>query len=177
VGDADEGGRVIPFRRRRDGRVAARFEPGEAQLLLSLAEEAGDLARAAASPENAIADPALGRLLPDAYPDDPEASAEFRRFTAPGLADRKEAAARTMQDTLSSAPGGARVEVVLDDAQATAWLRTITDLRLVLAARLGIREDGDEGDIHDEESAMQRAVYDWLAAVQEFLVLALRPRR
>ena len=168
---------MIPFRRRRDGRVSARFEPGEAQLLLSLTEEAIELARAAASPENAIADPALGRLLPDAYPDDPEASAEFRRFTAPGLADRKEAAARTVRDTLASVAGDSRVEVVLDDAQATAWLRTITDLRLVLAARLGIREDGDEGDIHDEESAMQRAVYDWLAAVQEFLVLALRPRR
>ncbi|MDN4596584.1 DUF2017 domain-containing protein [Leifsonia virtsii] len=168
---------MIPFRRRRDGRVSARFEPGEAQLLLSLAEEAVELARAAASPENAIADPALGRLLPDAYPDDPEASAEFRRFTAPGLADRKEAAALTVVDTLAGVGGDSRVEVVLDEVQATAWLRTITDVRLVLAARLGIRQDGDEGDIHDEESAMQRAVYDWLAAVQEFLVLALRPRR
>lgn len=168
---------MIPFRRRRDGRVTARFEAEEAQLLLSLAEEAVDLARAAAAPENTIADPALGRLLPDAYPDDPEASAEFRRFTAPGLADRKEASARTVMETLAAAPGGGRVEVVLDEAQATAWLRTITDLRLVLAARLGIREDGDEGDVHDESSAMQRAVYDWLAGVQELLVFALRPRR
>ena len=69
------------------------------------------------------------------------------------------------------------MEVSLDEAQATAWLRSITDIRLVLAARLGILEDGDEGDIHDQESALQRVVYDWLAGVQEFLVLALQSRR
>ena len=164
---------MTPFRRRRDGRVSASFQPAEAQLLLSLAEEAVELARAATT-ENAEADPALRRLLPDAYPDDPEASAEFRRFTAAGLADRKERNARVLIESLA-APSDHAVRVVLDESQASAWLRTITDVRLVLASRLGIHEDGDEGDIHDEESAMQRAVYDWLAGVQELLVLALRP--
>ncbi|WP_310128644.1 DUF2017 domain-containing protein [Leifsonia shinshuensis] len=166
---------MIPFHRRKDGRVSARFRADEAQLLRSLAEEAVELARASAA-DDGSADPALRRLLPDAYPDDPEASAEFRRFTAAGLAERKEAGARTLIDSLGE-PAAGSVVVVLDAEQATAWLRTITDLRLVLAARLGIHEDGDEGDVHDDESAMQRAVYDWLAAVQEFLVLAVRPRR
>ncbi|SEI16161.1 MULTISPECIES: DUF2017 domain-containing protein [unclassified Leifsonia] len=165
---------MTPFRRRRDGRVSASFQPAEAQLLLSLAEEAVELARAAAATENGETDPALRRLLPDAYPDDPEASAEFRRFTAAGLADRKERNARVLMDSLA-APSDHAVRVVLDEDQASAWLRTITDVRLVLASRLGIHEDGDEGHIHDEESAMQRAVYDWLAGVQELLVLALRP--
>lgn len=166
---------MTPFRR-RDGRVAARFPADEVQLLRSLAEEAVELARAAVDPQAAGLDPALGRLLPDAYPDDPEASAEFRRYTAAGLAERKEAGAQAMIETLEPADDGS-VEVTLDAAQATAWLRTITDIRLVLASRLGILEDGDEGDIHDEESALKRAVYDWLAGVQELLVLALRPRR
>ncbi|WP_431247164.1 DUF2017 domain-containing protein [Leifsonia xyli] len=167
---------MMPFRRRRDGTVAATFTHDEAQLLRSLAEEAVELAGAAAVAENHEVDPALGRLLPDAYPDDPEASAEFRRFTAAGLADRKEHNARAVIDSLGDATAGP-VKVVLDPAQASAWLRVLTDIRLVLAARLGIHEDGDEGDIHDEESAMQRAVYDWLAGVQELLVLAVRPRR
>jgi Domain of unknown function (DUF2017). len=64
--------------------------------------------------------------------------------------------------------------VRLDGEQAQAWLRALTDIRLALAAELGIEHDGDEGDIHDLESATRRAVYDWLAAVQEFLILALR---
>ena len=166
---------MTPFRRRRDGTVSARFPEDEADLLESLAEQSIELARAAAESADGL-DPALDRLLPDAYPDDPEASAEFRRFTAPGLAERKEASARTMLATLAERRDG-MAEAVLDQAQATAWLRTITDIRLVLAARLGIHEDGDEGDIHDQDSALQRAVYDWLAGVQELLVLALRPRR
>jgi hypothetical protein len=168
---------VIPFRKRKDGRVVGLFQEEEVRLLVSLAEEAVELARAAADPEPTSGlDPALLRLLPDAYPGDPEASAEFRRFTAAGLADRKEANARIVIESLTQ-PGDGLVEVSLDGAEATAWLRSITDIRLVLAARLGILEDGDEGDIHDEESALQRVVYDWLAGVQEFLVLALQSRR
>ena len=31
-------------------------------------------------------DPVIARLFPEAYPDDPAASAEFRRFTRPGNA-------------------------------------------------------------------------------------------
>lgn len=168
---------MIPFRKRKDGRVVGRFQEEEVHLLVSLAEEVVELARAAAAPDaSAGIDPALIRLLPDAYPGDAAASAEFRRFTAPGLADRKEANARVVIESLDQRDGDL-VEVSLDEAQATAWLRSITDIRLVLAARLGILEDGDEGDIHDQESALQRVVYDWLAGVQEFLVLALQSRR
>ncbi|MGH1522776.1 DUF2017 family protein [Leifsonia sp. L25] len=119
----------------------------------------------------------MARLLPDAYPDDPEASAEFRRFTAERLAESKARNAQLVIASLSGpaddgAPDGA-VDVRLDADQAQAWLRALTDIRLGLAAGLGIEEDGDEGDVHDLESATRRAVYDWLAAVQEFLVLAL----
>ena len=168
---------MIPFRKRKDGRVVGRFQEEEVHLLVSLAEAVVELARAAAEPDlTAGGDPALVRLLPDAYPGDAAASAEFRRFTAAGLADRKEANARVVIDSLAQRDGDL-VEVSLDEAQATAWLRSITDIRLVLAARLGILEDGDEGDIHDQESALQRVVYDWLAGVQEFLVLALQSRR
>jgi hypothetical protein len=167
---------VTPFRRHRDGTVSARFPEDEADLLTSLAEQSIALAQAAADPDADGFDPALDRLLPDAYPDDPEASAEFRRFTAAGLAERKQASAQAMVESLSRRENGMAV-AVLDAAQVTAWLRTITDIRLVLAARLGIHEDGDEGDIHDEDSALQRAVYDWLAGVQELLVLAVQPRR
>lgn len=169
-----------PFRAdRHGGGVHARFEADEAAILRSFAGEAADRAEraGAASPDGPSADPALARLLPDAYPDDPEASAEFRRFTAERLADSKTRNAHVVIASLGGAaeghtPDGA-VDVRLDAEQAQAWLRALTDIRLGLAAGLGIEEDGDEGDIHDLESATRRAVYDWLAAVQEFLVLAL----
>ncbi|MFE4471053.1 DUF2017 family protein [Leifsonia sp. NPDC056824] len=164
-----------PFRADRHGGVRARFEAGEAEVLRRFAAAAAERAERAGSEtrDGAPADPTLTRLLPDAYPDDPEASAEFRRFTAERLAESKAQNARTVIDSLSG-PAEGTVEVRLDSAQAQAWLRALTDIRLALAADLGIEHDGDEGDIHDLESATRRAVYDWLAAVQEFLILALR---
>ncbi len=165
-----------PFRAdRHGGGVHARFEAAEVEVLRRFATEAADRAdRAADSAEAGVsdADPALARLLPDAYPDDAEASAEFRRFTAERIAERKADNARAVLDSLGGTRGEA-VEVQLDDAHAQAWLRTLTDIRLVLAAGLRIEHDGDEGDVHDLESATRRAVYDWLAAVQDFLVHAL----
>ncbi|WP_348787374.1 DUF2017 family protein [Leifsonia sp. NPDC080035] len=166
-----------PFRLAKDGTLRARFGRDEVDLLVHLSGEAGAIATAAAEGAGVAGfDPAVLRLLPDAYPDDPEASAEFRRFTAAGLAERKALNARVVAESLARDGSKGAVEVRLDAAQAGAWLRTLTDIRLVLAARLGIVQDGDEGDIHDESSALQRAVYDWLAGVQESLVLALDAR-
>ena len=163
------------FRRRKDGSVSAVFEREEVLIVLRLAEENAAMADSARSSAERSTDPALIRLLPDAYPDDQEASAEFRRYTAEGLARRKADNARLLIESLSH-PSTGSVEVRLDDAGAAAWLRALTDMRLVLGARLGIVHDGDDGDIHDHESAMLRAVFDWLAFVQETLVLALTPR-
>lgn len=158
------------------GRVAARFEAEEAELLLRLASDAAELASEAAIEDDELrSDPALIRLMPDAYPGDPAASAEFRRFTADGIAERKALNARIVVECLARSDAS-RVDVTLDEAQATAWLRCLTDIRLVLAARLGIVQDGDEGDLHDEESQIRRTVFDWLAVVQESLVLSLSRR-
>lgn len=162
-----------PFRAdRHGGGVHARFEAAEVEVLRRFAAEAADRAGHAADGADSSGDPALARLLPDAYPDDAEASAEFRRFTAERIAERKAGNARAVIASLGVAQGEA-VEVRLDPAQAQAWLRALTDIRLVLAAGLGIEHDGDAGDVRDLESATRRAVYDWLAAVQEFLVHAL----
>lgn len=153
--------------------MSAVFEPEEVAVVVQLATESSALARAAQDGAELRNDPALIRLLPDAYPDDPVASAEFRRFTTSGLAERKVLNARLVVESLARPAHGA-IEVRLDEAGATAWLRALTDIRLVLGARLGIVQDGDDGEIHDDESALMRALFDWLASVQDSLVLALR---
>ncbi len=56
--------------------------------------------------------------------------------------------------------------VVLDEQGIQSWLRTLTDLRLALAARLQIEEDGDAG-LGDEDMLM---IYDWLGYLQGSLV-------
>jgi hypothetical protein len=106
-------------------------------------------------------------MLPDAYPDDARASAEFRRFTASGLIERKVANAGTVMMTLTSAIETG--EVRLDAGEAGAWLRCLTDIRLTLAARLGIETD----DQPPSEDTVLQDLYDWLGSLQNSLVDAV----
>jgi hypothetical protein len=117
-------------------------------------------------------DPVLARLLPDGYRDDPEAAREFRAFTESSLRSAKVAAASTLLSTLPA--GGGRVK--LSPEQAEAWLRSLNDVRLALGVRLGVTDDFD-GRIDELPSDDPRSayvwIYQWLAYLQESLVLAL----
>ena len=117
-------------------------------------------------------DPVLARLLPDAYPDDPAAAGEFRRYTESGLRSGKVAAARTVLDTLPE--DGGRVRLSPDEAQA--WLRSLNDIRLALGVRLEVTEDRDAMLERASQGGPQAAglwIYDWLTLLQETLVEAL----
>jgi len=112
-------------------------------------------------------DPALRRLLPDAYRDDDEAAAEFRRYTENTLRGAKRADATVVRQGLASI--GVMGERVLDDEQVHAWLRFLTDARLVLASRLGIEKADDvdalERLAQDDPRALAYAVYEWLMSL------------
>jgi Domain of unknown function (DUF2017) len=117
-------------------------------------------------------DPVLARLLPDAYPDDPAAAGEFRRYTESGLRSGKVAAARTVLGTLPQ--DGGRVRLSADEAQA--WLRSLNDIRLALGVRLEVTEDRDDMLKRAGQGGPQAAglwIYDWLTLLQETLVEAL----
>lgn len=196
-----------PFKRRRRGGIVATFDPAEARVLASLAGQVVELLRDRNGEPEADADPlaaqlgfggpslppedpVLLRLLPDAYPDDVEEAAEFRRFTERSLTSTKVAHAETLIAGLVAGgydPDGAHagvlgddhedvVEVELDDAAVQAWLRSLTDIRLSLAVRLGIESDDDVVTVAESDDDATRAmsdVYDWLGYVQETLVTAL----
>jgi len=194
VGDSGKGRRVIPFSKElnADGTtlVASLSQP-ELSLIHTLAAQVADmlddLARAPsiADPDAAAlyesvgiggsaaihSDPAIARLLPDAYKGDADASRDFRGLTERSLAARKVANARMVVASLTVAEeaGG---ELRIDATQVQAWLRTLADIRLTIAARLGIEADGDEGP-DDEDSLVLRDVYDWLGWVTETLLGAL----
>ena len=112
-------------------------------------------------------DPALLRLLPDAYADDVDASADFRRFTERSIRSEKVARCDAALRTLANPADPGRIR--MDTADAAAWLGTLNDLRLVLGTRLGITQE-------DEDAGTQRpAVYDWLTWLQSTLVETLMP--
>ncbi|CAN5312320.1 DUF2017 domain-containing protein [soil metagenome] len=169
---------MIGFSRRRGGAIVATFTPVEAELVSTLAAQLEQLlAERATDGEDPLPglvlggstslpdDPALARLFPDAYAD-AELSSEFRQLTERGLAHGKVANARFVAESV----GAGRIE--LDEAGAQRWMRSIGDMRLTLAARIGIDDDDSviEGD--DETLAMYE-VYSWLAGVQDSIVRCL----
>ncbi|WP_330446925.1 DUF2017 domain-containing protein [Kocuria rhizophila] len=175
------------FKRTRKG-IVGRFEAPEVRLLQKLFADVGETLepepRQTEDPLEALVgwdedvpepqDPALRRLLPAAS-SDPEQAAEFRRLTDRSLRERKMAALRASSLALEAEP------VVLSTEQAQDFARSLNDVRLVLAARLGIdsTEDAERvGELTDfgrAESVEQYmgVVYNFVSWLQESLMNAL----
>ncbi len=186
--------------RRRGQRLVATFDAEEIQVVahvleltrafvapereetgdpfLDLVEGLGD----EADPEEP-SDPALARLLPPASRDDAEQAAEFRRLTEHGLRRRKAATISTALAALAAAEPPL-LEIDLDQARALAI--ALTDARLILGERLGLRTDEDSERLHEELEAMlagevevdpgtaqKMAYYDFLSWLQESVTAAL----
>lgn len=123
-------------------------------------------------------DPALRRLTPSAYLEDPAAQEEYGRLTQPEL-ERERAADRRVLDELLAArkqdAGGEPDEPkVLGEEETAALLRVMNESRLTLAARLGIEDETWEKapDRPDRESpAMMLLRY--LTYLQEALIETL----
>lgn len=84
-------------------------------------------------------DPALLRLLPDVDSEDRGRSEEYRRLTERDLRESKLHSIRIALHSLGQFPA----PITLDPDAARAWMRAMTDVRLVLASRLDITNDED----------------------------------
>lgn len=117
-------------------------------------------------------DPALRRLLPDAFLDDEHSAGEFRRFTERDLRASKAAHAATVLADLSIlTPDERTVSMTGDDV--LVWLGFLTDTRLTLGTRLAISEENHEELATLPESDPRAGlyqVYDWLTFLQESIV-------
>ncbi len=188
------------FQRLRGGGAVATFSGFEADLLRSLAGQLIELLRNEAAvpapdvdpleamldftgPTTEPDDPVLARLFPSAYRDDEEAAGEFRRFTEGELRGSKAGNAAAVIDDLEEAglpaelaEDGLVYDVELDVDRSMAWLKSLTDMRLALASRLGI-EDGDDDYWEtlpvDDPRSHVHDIYGWLGYLQETLVHAL----
>ncbi len=118
-------------------------------------------------------DPVITRLFPDAYPDNPVASVEFRRLTqAKQRTDRQRQAEVVLSALADSEAGKHRVQIRLIDLDD--WLKTLTAIRLSLAVRLGINTADDLDDLDalpdDDPRAYVYRVYEWIAYLSESLL-------
>lgn len=92
------------------------------------------------------ADPAVLALLPNAAPTDREVADEFRRLTEADLRDVKVTRLRRVWEQLSE--DGPEWEVLATEALSTAG--ALTDVRQVVASRLGIKTDDDARRVDEE---------------------------
>ncbi|ANS80624.1 DUF2017 domain-containing protein [Serinicoccus hydrothermalis] len=190
------------FRRRKD-RVVASFEAQEIEVLVHVLGLTRDFV-APERPETGDpfldlvaglgdeidpeepSDPALRRLLPPASRDDDEQAAEFRRLTEHGLRQRK---AATLSTAINALEAARPPRLDLDLEEARALVVALTDARLILGERLGLRTDEDSERLHEELEqalagkseldpalAQKMAYYDFLSWVQESVTLALMAR-
>jgi len=149
---------------------------------LEAAHLAGLVTQFAELMEDAVStagDPAIARLVPDAYADDEAASDDFRDMTEGDLLDRRRQDAGEVLGSLSGATAipddpepddEALMEVVelrLGPETVRAWLRCLAAIRLVLATRLDIRSEEDH-DVDDPRFG----IYEWLGYRLDGLVNA-----
>ena len=88
-------------------------------------------------------DGALRRLLPDGSRGDPELAAEYRRLTEGDLRATKTAQLGLLRALL------AEPDAVLTVADAPGVAAAMTDLRLVIAERLGVQTEADADEVYE----------------------------
>ncbi|MCA1736732.1 MAG: DUF2017 family protein, partial [Actinobacteria bacterium] len=99
------------------------------------------------------------------YLDDSEASDEWWRLMSEEFLQSRTADRSAFAMILESAGAG----TVASPAEAEALLRVLNEARLALAARLGVREEGDMELLDSDD----QAALDYLAGMQQLLVVAL----
>ncbi len=136
------------IRRTRRGTYAVHLPGPERELLAGLVDQLRELL------ELTTDDPNVRRLFPTAYHEDPDRDREYQQLVRDELLERRLAALAT-----GEASAGAEE---LDEAQLTAWMTSLNDLRLVLGTRLDVSEDQDRVD-EDDPIAPAMAVYGYLS--------------
>ncbi len=118
-------------------------------------------------------DPAVRRLLPDASDDDAALAAEFRRLTEGDLRhakiERLRALWRSLTGGPADAPGEPDTDLLVRRDDAVDLAATLTDLRLVLADRLGLESEEDSNALYDALDRRDAGVQDPDRSAREVL--------
>jgi hypothetical protein len=150
-----------PFRRRRD-RFVVHLGPGERELLVELCRQSRELLAS----EDPSSDPAVARLFPAAYRDDPLRSLEFETTLGDMPRAGKLAAIETVERTIEANE--------LSEEELLVWLGAVNDFRLVLGTRIDITEESTEEDYPEGDPNHDAfSVYAYLTWLQDRMLRAL----
>jgi hypothetical protein len=113
-------------------------------------------------------DPALRRLFPTAYTDDPERERAYEQLVRNDLKGSRLAALDTVLATVDGE--------TITPAEAEAWMSALNAVRLTLGTSLDVSEDRDPTDIDESDPRLhQFLVYDLLSALLGALIAAMSP--
>lgn len=139
------------------------FDATETQLLMVLFDELAVLL------DSGDDDEVLSRLSPAAYPEDPDAEAEYRALTAESLHSQRSEGMAACRADLTGAE-----HIDLSDPEAgRRWLQALNVLRLALGTRLGVTQDEERPFDPTDPAGQSWMVYYWLTELQDALVRSL----
>lgn len=150
------------MRRTRRGDFELHLDAREREVLRGLPEQLRDLLEH----EDPSSDPAMARLFPPAYQDDPIQNLEYERLATDDLTGQRLRAIDRMSATVDAER--------LSEDDVLAWLSVMNDLRLVLGTRLDVTEETTEADFptHDPRASAY-ALYGYLTWLVDTIVRAL----
>jgi Domain of unknown function (DUF2017) len=154
-----------PIKRTRRGDFELRLQASERDVLRALPDQL----RALIENEDPTSDPAMARLYPPAYEDDPIRNLEFERIVGDDLTSQRLASIAAMERSIDADR--------LTEDQVLSWLGVLNDLRLVLGTRLEITEETTHEDfLADDPRAQSFALYAYLTWLVDAIVSSLSVR-
>jgi hypothetical protein len=147
------------IRRRGPGRYQVRLASNGRLLIGSLVQQLREQLLTSTD------QPALRRLFPPAYANDPERDAGYQVLTRDELLEGRLAALDVVERTLDGGDD-------LSHDELTAWMTTLNSLRLALGTRLDVDEELPQLDPEDP-LAPDYAVYEYLGWLLAHIVEAL----
>lgn len=128
-----------PAFQKEGDRFAVRLSKGVRGLLIELCQQSRGLLES----EDPSSDPAVARLFPPAYEDDPLRNLEFETNLGGSPRTGKLEALDTVERTATA--------TALTEDEMLAWVGVVNDLRLVLGTRIEITEDATEEDFPPDD--------------------------
>jgi hypothetical protein len=146
---------------KKGDRFQVRLGKRERELLVELCRQS----RALLETEDPSSDPAVARLFPAAYQDDPLRNLEYETSLGGAPRTGKLEALDTVERTANAR--------ALSEEEFLSWMGVVNDLRLVLGTRIEVTEESTEGDFPAGGPRDAFQVYQFLGWLLQEMLLAL----
>jgi hypothetical protein len=152
---------MAPFFEKKGDRFSVRLGKHERNLLVELVRQSRTLLET----EDPSSDPAVARLFPAAYRDDPLRNLEYETSLGGAPRSGKLQALDTVERTANAR--------ALSEEDFLTWMGVVNDLRLVLGTRIEVTEESTEEDFAAGGPRDAYHVYQFLGWVQQEMLFTL----